>query len=179
MIFSLPRRLPDASDVTQGRCSMQSSGFCPAVLLGETFRSVTVLSKARTTDTTAERIAIPKEGGDRRVRWVYPPSPHVLIQDYLLLGETGPCFIPPLSLSVVAIVLFIVGLLVRELQAASSSLRPVVRFSLVTSGMAPRSTLATTEGPKSAVGGSSMWKTSRNLRRTAVSCRESASTRSM
>src|SRR5918995_1291215 len=95
MIFSLPRRQPDASDVTQGKCSTQSSGFCPAVLLGETFRSVTVLFKARTTDTTAERIAIPKEGGDRRVRWVYPPSPHVLIQDYLLLGETGHVFYTP------------------------------------------------------------------------------------
>ena len=113
------------------------------------------------------------------VLYAVPSGKSSYIQDYLLLGETGHCYIPPLSLSVVAIVLSIVGLLIREHQAASSSLRPVVRFSLVTSGMAPRNTLATTEVPKSAVGGSSMWKTSRNVRRTPMSCRESAITRSM
>jgi hypothetical protein len=86
---------------------------------------------------------------------------------------------PALSLSVVAGVLFVVGLQARKHQAASSSLRPVHRFSSVTRGMAPRNILATTEGPKSAVGGFSMWKTSRNVRRTPMSCRESASTRSM
>ena len=44
--FSLPRRLPDASDVIQGRCCTRSSGFCAAVLVGETFPGVTSLASA-------------------------------------------------------------------------------------------------------------------------------------
>src|SRR4028118_438551 len=53
------RRLPDVSDVTQGRRSTRSSGSCAAVLLGETFRSVMVLGKAPTTGTASGRTTAP------------------------------------------------------------------------------------------------------------------------
>ena len=59
MTFSLLRTLPVASGVTQGRCSTRSSGFCAAVLLGETFQSVTVPGKAPTTGTASGQTTAP------------------------------------------------------------------------------------------------------------------------
>jgi len=50
-ISFLPRRPPDASGGTHGRCSTPSSGSCAAVLPGGTFRSVTGHGKAPTTGT--------------------------------------------------------------------------------------------------------------------------------
>jgi hypothetical protein len=63
--------------------------------------------------------------------------------------------------------------------AASVSLRSVACSPSFTRRVAPRNTLRAMSGPKSAVGAFSMWKTSRNVRRTPRSCKESASTRSM
>jgi hypothetical protein len=67
----------------------------------------------------------------------------------------------------------------RKHYAASGSLRSVVCSSSVTRRVPPRNTLRAMPGPKSAVGAFNMWKTSRNVRRTPRSCKESASTRSM
>src|SRR5215207_6089281 len=47
-----PRSEPGFSATLLGRCSTRFCGSCAAVLLGETFRSVTAPGKARTTGTT-------------------------------------------------------------------------------------------------------------------------------